>query len=245
MVEGRKIKPPPCTSPPIGYNSFRQILSRYTGFKMSEYQTEFVLVVPTRLFHRLGRFQGFNGDVQRYLDELLLPENTLFKLRAEVETDPSFKQLIPYMIFRYIDPQGRQTVFQYTRGTGQGEERLHRKRSVGIGGHISTIDLNADQGSSPYEEGLRRELDEEVFIEAPYSARCVGMINDDQTEVGSVHLGVVYLFDLKRPAVRPRESEITQCSFRPVEKILAELAGFETWSQICMEALFGDGRRPD
>jgi len=210
---------------------------------MSEYPGELVLVVPTRLFHRLGRFQGFNGDVHRYLDELLLPQNTLFRPRAEVENDPSFKQLIPYMIFRHLDPQNRQTVFQYTRGTGQGEGRLHRKRSVGIGGHISAIDATA-QASSPYLEGLRRELDEEVLIDAPYSAQCVGMINDDRTEVGSVHLGVVYLFDLLRPAIRPRESEIIECSFQPVEKILAELEGFESWSQICMEALFGAGRRP-
>ena len=92
---------------------------------------------------------------------------------------------------------------------------------------------------NPYEEGMRRELDEEVAIESPYTARCVGLINDDQTEVGSVHLGVVHLFDLERPAVRPREPEIIECGFRPVEAILADMSGFETWSQICMRALFG------
>ena len=130
-------------------------------------------------------------------------------------------------------------MFQYTRGTGQGEGRLHRKRSVGIGGHISAIDAIDNGGGNPYEEGMRRELEEEVAVESPYTARCVGLINDDQTEVGTVHLGLVHLIDVAEPAVRPREPEIIECGFRPVEAILADMTGFETWSQICMKALFG------
>ena len=207
---------------------------------MPDVKTERVLVVPTELFHRLGHFQGFTGEVDRYLDELLSPQHTSYRPRSEVEVDPGFKQLIPYVIFRHTDAAGRQTVFQYTRGTGQGEGRLHRKHSVGIGGHISAIDANSHANGSPYEEGMRRELEEEVAIDTPYTARCVGLINDDQTEVGSVHLGVVYLFDVECPAVRPNETEIIQSGFRPVEEILADMTGFETWSEICMRALFGD-----
>ena len=120
-----------------------------------------------------------------------------------------------------------------------GEGRLHRKRSVGIGGHISTIDDNPNINASPYEEGMRRELEEEVEIDTPYTAKCVGLINDDQTEVGRVHLGVVHIFDVERPAVRPRETDILESGFRPVDEILQDLEGFETWSQICMKALFG------
>ena len=89
------------------------------------------------------------------------------------------------------------------------------------------------------EVGGGRELEEEVSVESPYAIRCVGLINDDQTEVGRVHLGVVHLLDLQRPQVRPREPDIIECSFRPVEEILADMEGFETWSQICMRALFG------
>lgn len=204
---------------------------------MSEVHSERVLVVPTELFHRLGHFQGFCGEVARYLDELLRPEHVCYRPRNEVEKDPGFKQLIPYVIFRHVDAAGTPTVFQYTRGTGQGEGRLHSKRSVGIGGHISAIDAGGG-GGNPYEEGMRRELEEEVAIDAPYSARCVGMINDDQTEVGRVHLGIVHLFDVERPSVRPRETEIIECGFRPVAAILADMTGFETWSEICMKALF-------
>ena len=204
---------------------------------MSEAQVERVLVVPAELFHGLGYFQGFSCEVDRYLPQLLETEHLSFRPRNEVEQDPSFKQLIPYMILRHREgPVER--VFQYTRGTGQGEGRLHRKRSVGIGGHISLGDL-AGAAGNPYLEGMRRELDEEVILQTTHTSRCVGLINDDQTEVGKVHLGLVHLFDLDQPRVLPRESDIAECSFRPVGEILADMTGFETWSEICMRALFG------
>jgi predicted NUDIX family phosphoesterase len=209
---------------------------------VSETHTERVLVVPTEVFHRLGHFQGFCGEVGRYLDELLRPEHMTYRPRADVEKDPGFKQLIPYVIFRHLDAAGTQRVFQYTRGAGMGEGRLHSKRSVGIGGHISAVDAG-NGGGNPYEEGMRRELEEEVAIDSPYTARRVGMINDDESEVGRVHLGIVHLFDVERPAVRPREPEIIECGFRPVAAILTDMTGFETWSEICMKALFGGERR--
>jgi predicted NUDIX family phosphoesterase len=206
---------------------------------VSEVHAERVLVIPTEIFHQLGYFQGFNGEIDRYLEELFSPRHTSYLPRGEVEQDPGFKQLIPYVIFRHTDAQNKINVFQYTRGTGMGEGRLHRKRSVGIGGHISAIDDNPKLNASPYEEGMRRELDEEVEIDTPYAAKCVGLINDDQTEVGRVHLGVVHLFDVERPAVRSRETDILESGFKPVAEILQDLKGFETWSQICLEALFG------
>lgn len=205
---------------------------------MSLVQTEHVLVVPTELFHSLGYFQGFTRNVDAYLDELLCGENTSYRPRGEMEDDPSFKQLIPYLIFRHIDAAGDAHLFQYTRGRGQGERRLHQKHSVGIGGHISSTDAEGDGSLHPYEEGMRRELEEEVAVDTPYSQQIVGLINDDQSEVGRVHLGVVHLLDVERPAVAPRESEIISAGFRPVADILNDLDGFESWSQICVKALF-------
>jgi predicted NUDIX family phosphoesterase len=67
----------------------------------------------------------------------------------------------------------------------------------------------------------------------------VGLINDDETEVGRVHLGVVHLLYVDRPAVEPRESEIIDAGFRPANDLLFDLSRFETWSQICLKALFG------
>jgi predicted NUDIX family phosphoesterase len=204
---------------------------------MTLVQTERVLVVPTRVFHRLGHFQGFCPDADRYLDELLSPEHTSYRPRSEMETDPGFKQLIPYVILRHVDSSGRETVFAYTRGSGQGEGRLHAKRSIGIGGHISSDDADACE-INPYDEGMRRELDEEVILDTEYRDRCVGLINDDETPVGQVHLGVVHLFDVAEPNARPRESELLEAEFYPVSALLSDLPRFETWSQICLEALF-------
>ncbi len=209
---------------------------------MAQVQTECVLVVPTELFHRLGHFQGFSTEVERYLGQLFEPQHTSYRPRHEVEEDPSFKQLIPYVIFRYRDPQGRTLVFQYTRGKGQGEGRLHSKQSIGIGGHISVDDTATgenDHATTAYAEGMRRELAEEVTIGTAYVEQLAGLINDDRSEVGKVHLGVVHIFDVESPDVQPLEADIIEAGFRPIDQILADTSRFESWSQICLQALFG------
>ena len=205
---------------------------------MSLVHTEHVLVVPTAEFHRLGYFQGISTDVQRYLNHLLSPDIVSYRPREEMEQDPGFKQLIPYVIFRHRDDLGETWLFQYTRGTGQGEQRLHRKRSIGIGGHISVEDAGMGHDANPYAEGLRRELNEEVWVKTPYVDQRVALINDDETDVGKVHLGIVHLFDVERPAVEPREDELHDAGFQPLKDLLADLAGMESWSRICLQGLF-------
>ncbi len=204
-------------------------------------QNERVLVVPTELFHQLGHFQGFSTDTQRYLTQLLDPGHTSFRPRREVEEDPSFKQLIPYVIFRH-QPAGQTALFAYTRGSGQGEQRLHRKRSVGVGGHISADDVS-EGADNPYEAGLRREVEEEVVVDTACRRQIVGLINDDETPVGRVHLGVVHVFDVEAPRISPREADITESGFHPVDELLDDLEAFETWSQICLRSLFGAAGR--
>ena len=199
----------------------------------SDFPVEHVLVVPTSLFHEIGHFQGFCPDIEDYLERLLDPAQMSFRPRDTVEEDPSLKQLIPYCVFRH---EGR--VFHYRRGTEQGEGRLHSKRSIGIGGHISSEDTQA--GRSPYEEGMQREIAEEVFLETGYTEQCVGLINDDLTEVGQVHLGVVHVFDLDEPKVRPREESIIEPGFATPGDLVDDRESFETWSQICLDHLLGE-----
>ncbi|MFI4874243.1 MAG: NUDIX domain-containing protein [Blastopirellula sp. JB062] len=206
---------------------------------MSIAQVEHILVVPTAEFRNLGHFQGFSPDATRYLDHLLQPQMISFRPRPAMEEDPSFKQLIPYVIFEHVDADGVISVFQYVRGKGQGEARLHSKRSVGVGGHISSEDAAEHLSGNPYEEGMRRELAEEVEIGSDYEIECVGLINDDQNPVGQVHLGVVHRCRVAQPSVTPRESEIIEAGFVPVTQLLSELDRCETWSSICLEALYG------
>jgi predicted NUDIX family phosphoesterase len=205
---------------------------------MSDVISEQVLVVSAELLRRIGYFQGFTGDVDRYVGTLLDSVHTSYRPRHEVETDVAYKQLIPYVLFCHGDGGGCKTLFQYTRGTKQDESRLRGRRSVGIGGHIATRDTVVNGHANAFSEGMQRELAEEVSIETPYRQRCVGLINDDETPVGRVHLGIVYLFDVERPAVFARESEIVDGGFQPVQEILRHLDDFEMWSQICLRAMF-------
>jgi predicted NUDIX family phosphoesterase len=194
--------------------------------------SERVLVVPAAEFDRLGRFQGFCGEAERYLNALLVPGLAQFRPRSEVEEDPSLKQIIPYVIFRAGD-----VVFCYTRGKSQGEARLHRLRSLGVGGHVAEDDADGKATREAYETALRREIDEEVDIRTDGWIRCVGLINDDSNPVGQVHLGVVHLYEIESPTVVPREEGLAGAEFLPVDRIRELRPEFETWSQICIDAL--------
>jgi predicted NUDIX family phosphoesterase len=181
------------------------------------------------LFREIGYFQGFHDRPEPYLRTLLDPAYTSYRPRDAVEEDPSFKQLIPYCIFRH---EGR--IFHYRRGKMQGEGRLHSKRSIGIGGHISSTD---DLSAGSYFEAMQREIDEEVYLDSTYTQRCVGLINDDKTDVGRVHLGIVHVYELDAPKVRPREESIEQTGFAEPSELARDVEQFETWSQICLEHL--------
>ncbi len=197
---------------------------------------ERVMVVPGAELDRLGRFQGFSPEADRYLSALLVPDLLEYRPRSEVEDDPSFKQIIPYVVFRSGDQ-----VFCYTRGKSQGEARLHRLRSLGVGGHVSEDDAQGGRTLDAYESALRRELEEEVAIRSAGQIRRVGLINDDSTPVGRVHLGIVHLFELDRPEVDPREDGLADAGFLPVETIRTLRDEFETWSQIAIDSLLGTG----
>ncbi len=194
--------------------------------------SERVLVVPAAEFDRLGRFQGFSADADRYLDALLVPGLAGFRPRSEVEEDPSFKQIIPYVVFR-----SGGLVFAYTRGKSGGESRLRRLRSIGVGGHVAEADAEGRGTVEAYELALLRELDEEVEIRSPGRIRRLGLINDDANPVGRVHLGVVHLYELDRPEVVPREDALADPEFLPITGLPALRDRFETWSQICIDAL--------
>jgi predicted NUDIX family phosphoesterase len=193
---------------------------------------ERVLVVPGSEFDRLGRFQGFSEEADRYLSALLAPGLGSFRARRDVEDDPGFKQIIPYVIFR-----SGGLVFTYRRGKGQGESRLHSLRSLGVGGHVAEEDADGQSTIDAYELALRRELDEEVAIGSFGTLRRVGLINDDSNPVGAVHLGVVHIFDLDRPLIKPREEGLADPEFVEILELRRYWDEFETWSQICIAAV--------
>jgi predicted NUDIX family phosphoesterase len=203
---------------------------------MSQKVDERVLVVPSAELDRLGRFQGFSAEADRYITALLVPELMQYRPRSEVEDDPGFKQIIPYVVCRSSD-----AVFCYTRGKSQGEARLHRLRSLGVGGHVSEEDAQGGKSLDAYDAAMRRELDEEVDVLSPGLLRRVGLINDDSTPVGQVHLGVVHLFEMERPQVAAREEGLAEAGFLPLSQVLTIQHEFETWSQICIASILRTG----
>ncbi len=197
---------------------------------MSDKTQERVLVIPTAVLHQAGHFHGFSNRVAHYLPRLLEPANLSYRPRGEVEGDPSFKQIIPYVILRWGDQ-----LFHYTRGKQGSEARLRALRSVGIGGHVAEEDQAGAE--HPYRTGMLREVMEEVYLESDYTEHCLGLINDDRTPVGQVHLGVVHLFDLTAPHVRRREEVLARAGMAPIAELHRQREEFETWSQFVLDEL--------
>jgi predicted NUDIX family phosphoesterase len=195
---------------------------------------EQVLCVRSLLFDRVGRFYGFNSNVQQ-LSRLFDVTETEYRPRSTVETDQNYKQLIPYCIFQHDD-----LVFQYRRGKAGGENRLHDKLSIGVGGHISRGD--SVSGLEVYHSAMLREIEEEISIagNAPLPiAPCVGMVNDDTNPVGAVHLGVVHVFRVPHGLIKSREDALVDAGFVHRDQLVADIDQFETWSQFCISYLYG------
>jgi predicted NUDIX family phosphoesterase len=194
---------------------------------------ENVLVVRRSLFDELGSFHGLNFEPRRYLDAILSRGNNFFLPRAQAENDRTHKQIIPYAIIAH-----GQAVLHYVRGKKAGEQRLVAKGSIGIGGHMNDKDESLFAwDENAYRAGVEREVNEEINIESPFEDRIVALLNDDTTEVGRVHLGIVHIFRLAEPKVQKREAMITNLSFLSANELKARRETLETWSQICVDSL--------
>jgi predicted NUDIX family phosphoesterase len=194
---------------------------------------ENVLVFPRSLFERLGVFQGFNADVDRYLPIILEPKNNDFLSRAQAETNPDFKQIIPYVVIT----DGK-CILHYIRGKKSGEQRLIAKGSIGIGGHINDEDHSLFAfafGIQAFQDAVKREVCEELNVQGTFNVRPVGLINDDSTEVGRVHFGVVHVLFCTPEEVKKKEQIITQVEFLSIEELKAKREQMETWSQLCLD----------
>ena len=202
-------------------------------------QEEKVLVVKRKVLEEAGEFEGLAFDAEYYLGKIFVPGVPRFMPRSQAEVDPSFKQIIPYVIMacdgKYLS---------YVRGTRAGEKRLVGNRSIGIGGHINPIDdmplLNKDYRTDfrqMYLTAVEREVAEEVAVETTHTDRIVALLNDESNEVGSVHLGIVHVWNLDEPKVNKREQMITQMSFKTVAELRKVRETMETWSGLCVDKL--------
>lgn len=200
-------------------------------------EVEQVLVVAREVFDRVGSFQGIAFDPQPYLDAFFQPGTLRFIARPPAERDPAYKQIIPYVILTHA---GKYVT--YVRGKRGGEQRLVGNRSIGIGGHINPGDdmpLFSEDFRQAYRAAVEREVAEEVIVEAGHRDRVVAVLNDDSTEVGRVHLGIVHLWDLDAQNVRRREQVITQLSFMSAAELGEVRDTLESWSRLCLDHMDG------
>lgn len=192
---------------------------------------ERVLCFERRLLDQLGDFQGLNLEVDKYLPVLTATAQLSYLNRSDAEQDPRYKQLIPYVLLLC---HGK--ILRYRRGRGGQETRLHGLYSVGIGGHISEEDHGLFSSHGGYHDGMRRELTEEVDV-GDVNDAAVAVINDDSTEVGRVHFGVVHVIQLDSEKVAGRRSGILGPEFVPVAEAVKDLTVYESWSRFCLEHL--------
>ena len=184
---------------------------------------EKVLCFKRSLLTEIGHFQGICLDAEKYLLPILTSSLT-YRRRDTVETDPTYKQIIPYVLVVSGDK-----ILRYLRSKTGGEGRLHGLYSVGIGGHISNEDHLG------YFDGMRRELKEEIGLNVD-TAPPVAVINDETTEVGSVHFGVVHVVQVTDETLA-RCPDIESPEFVNMDEATKDLGQYESWSAFCLANL--------
>ena len=197
--------------------------------------TEQILVVPANWVNGLCQ-QGFTSDI--HPDFLAkLPEMAFFMDRPVAETNPKFRQIIPYVLVKYQDKY-----LTVTRRTTQTETRLHNKVSLGIGGHINPID---GEPENILDAGLRRELSEELATDNPpslHNLKLIGLICDNTDEVSQVHLGVVMLWETNEP-ISIRETDKMDGQYLALAEIDAQKDRLENWSRLVWDKLKTSGQK--
>jgi predicted NUDIX family phosphoesterase len=188
---------------------------------------ELVYVVPRPAVPDEGDWYGVRTDgLEAFV--VALERDGRYEPRTEMERDPSFKQVIPYLVLR----DGARW-FLMRRTDGGGDPRLHGRYSIGVGGHLNP-------GDGGLLGGLRREWSEEVVADFVPEFELVGLLNDETTEVGAVHLGVVYVADAEGRPVTIRETDKLTGSFAVTSDVAAVTDRMESWSRLVFEFLAAD-----
>jgi predicted NUDIX family phosphoesterase len=159
--------------------------------------------------------------------EAIVARDGEFRPRAEVEVDPSWKQVIPYLVLR-DGPR----YFLMRRTQAGGDARLHDRWTIGVGGHLNP-------GDGDLAGGLRREWAEEVRADFEPEFQLIGLLNDDTGAVGAVHVGAVYVADAGGRAVEIRETEKLSGGFADPVEVAAVVDRMESWSALVFEHLEG------
>jgi predicted NUDIX family phosphoesterase len=189
---------------------------------------ERVLVIPRGSIMGDPGWRGIRDDLMTGPDfEALVARVGEFRPRAEMEPDRSWKQVIPYLVLR-----DGERYFLMQRTKAGGDARLHDLWSIGVGGHLNP-------GDGDLAGGLHREWREELLADFEPDFELLGLLNDDTTEVGSVHLGAVYIADARGRPVTIRETQKLTGAFADRADLAALVQRMESWSSLVFEHLEG------
>jgi predicted NUDIX family phosphoesterase len=161
----------------------------------------------------------------------VIRERSFFMPRGEVEEDPTYLQIIPFVVFRHRD---RYLLTKRLRAST--ERRLRQRYSLGVGGHINPGDV---EGGDVVDGGMRREWQEEVRYAGSFSARLLGVLNDRSAPVSRVHLGLVFLVDGSTPDIEIRETHKLSGELLRLDEMRIYYLDMETWSQLVFDQLVG------
>jgi predicted NUDIX family phosphoesterase len=188
---------------------------------------EHILVIKrTALFSQNDAWQGLRqGSLEQYLP--LIEQEKEFLPRSQMEMDPRYKQIIPYLIFTYENKY-----FLMQRQAKASEQRLKNKYSLGIGGHIREEDITG----KTIIEWAQREFDEEVQYTGSYTVTSLGILNDDSNPVGEVHVGFVLLLEGTSPDIKVN-SELKSGQLLSLDECAAYYDAMENWTQIVFDVL--------
>jgi len=185
---------------------------------------EEVLVVPRAAIPEAAAWYGLRtADLAGF--EELVEQHGRYRPRPAMEADPTYKQVIPYLVLR-----DGSRFFLMRRTRAGSDARLHDRYSIGVGGHLNP-------GDDGLLGGLRREWSEELVADFIPEFRLVALLNDDTTDVGAVHLGAVYVADAAGRPVAIRETDKLVGAFADAADVAAVADRLETWSQLIFEVL--------
>lgn len=196
--------------------------------KTSSTPSESILVVKrSMLFTKeTNAWHGMNTtNIEDFINTI--NNHKEFLPRPYMETDPTYKQIIPYIVFCHDNK-----VFLMQRKTTASEQRLQGKLSLGIGGHIRKEDMT----SNSLFDWAKREFYEEVHYTGTCRITPLGMVNDDSDDVGKVHLGLVLLLtgDSNNISVK---SELKSGILVSLDECMKQYDQLESWSQIVVKHL--------
>lgn len=209
---------------------------------------ELVFAIPTaELWNLLTyTYQGFikgNSDILKKIVRL-----GQFRRRNELEEDPSFKQIIPYALISFEEPKlsrdgQNQSYLLFRRTSGQTEQRLHNKYTLGVGGH-----MNPGKSSEPDEQYITDELKREFFEELRLSDTCsivdiqfIGFINDETIPVSRVHTGLLFNILVSDKDVYVRETDKMTATWIEKSSLASHYDVLETWSKIAYDHYINGG----